>query len=112
MEYIPPPSNLIEFLVDASGSIAGTMLSIRGLVVLFLSLLVGVFRRSIWWVIPITAAMPIVLLFVLLPVWSSNGVPSGAQFSYATYICLSYVVSGLSGYAIGRILRSWKYGYS
>ena len=110
MEYIPPPSSLIEFLVDASGAIAGTLLSLRGLVTLLLSVLVGAFRRSIWWITPIVAAMPAVLLYVLLPVWEANSITSNAQLFYAVYICVSYGISGVLGYAIGRLLRTWKHG--
>ena len=110
MDYILPPGNAIDFLADLSGSIVGTLLSPRGLVVLLASLFIGALRRSILWIVPIAAAMPIVLLYALLPVWSSQGVSDDTQVFEATYIVLSYVTVCLLGYAVGRILRSRKHG--
>ena len=109
MEYISPPSNLIEFLVDASGAIAGTLLSLRGLVTLLLSVFIGAFRKPAWWIIPIVAAMPATLLYVLFPVWQANSILPNAQLFYAVYICVSYGISGVLGYAVGRLLRTWKH---
>jgi hypothetical protein len=110
MDYVPPPSNAIDFLADLAGSILGTLLSPRGLAVLLVSLFIGAFRWSVLWILPIAAAMPIVLLYALLPVWSSQGVSADTQIFEATYIALSYATVSYLGYAVGRILRSRKHG--
>jgi hypothetical protein len=110
MDYVLPTDNVVDFVAGLSGSIVGTFLSLRGLVVLLVSLFIGAFRRSVLWTLPIAAAMPIVLLYKLLPVWSSQGVSANTQIFESTYIALSYATVSLLGYAVGRILRSRKHG--
>jgi hypothetical protein len=108
VDYIAPPTNLVEFLVDLAGSVAGTLLSPRGMFVLFLSLAIGALRRPVWWLLPIALTMPLVLLNSLLPLWSLESVPRDKQFFESIYIVISYFTVSVLGYALGKALRVIK----
>jgi hypothetical protein len=109
MDYIDSPSSLLEFFAELMGSIAGTLVSPRGMLMLLLCLVLGAFRRSFLWVVPVIAAIIAALLNVLLPLWSSLGMPHEKQVFEATYLVVSYFMVSVLGYSVGRTSRSIKY---